>query len=640
MYTYKSHHESSTRAFDHLYDPNFISNKVKIHHMNCKSISDTAPMHIIPSFYSMFSEIRRNKFYFAQRNGLPYDSNDCCPKIVNKKSVNYNSYSIPSNVQHEDNFYRFEPKNVFEQITMKNKVSQTMYREVEMQTEAYLPQPKLRIGETKLPEILYVKCNEKPDLEDIKKIERDVIRRKWEDDLRQLPMSLGNKVKQMEVFEMQDQLLREKELNEIQEKRMDYVLSTINDREEATKLKCREKLLTVYKTASEINIKERAKFEVKNERKLRQLSKINSQTKYHKPNMLKTSKSIDFGRFNLYDCSNYSKIDYNSNRNRDALWIPKQKVKVVRHCMNKEETRNNLYNEIKKHNKEFDKNVEYQFRRPKCQEINPVDVVYECGGDQVDIPLDVILIQKTIKGIDAQKSLKSGKKDKMTDIHSFRKLYPLRCVIEVFDGENFIPFENKSQSQSDSCCSKDIIINDIKDINVLEDEESSKDSKMNDELKSAVTEVLQQALLIAQDTINRKILREANEQRFRREELAQIEALKQKLIKMRQELTERKTDKFFKDLTAEVIEMVIPLVIEDISEKEALEFIMKKATEVSADTFNRNITNKAKIKKFIKEILIPHIEAKSDRSDEHLIALFGSYDAFNCFIDKCFSTDQ
>jgi len=645
MYTYKSHYESSTRAFDHLYDPSFISNEIKIHQMNCKSIYETAPMHIIPCFYSMFSEIRRSKFYFPQRNGLPYDSNDCCPKIVNKKSVNYNLFSMPSNVPVEENLYRFDVKNPLPLMSKKNKISQTIYREAEMQTEPYLPHPKLRIGETKLPEILYVKCDEEPDLEDIKKIERDTIRRKWEDNLRQLPLSLEEKVKQMRVFETREQLLREKELHEIQQQRMNYVLDTLNQKEEAAKLKCTEKLLNVYKTASEMSIKERAKIEAKNERKLRQLSRTNitSQTKYHQSNMLRTSKSVDFGQFNLYDCPKDYKTGYNLN-NRDALSIPKQKVSVVRHCMNQESTRDKLYKEIKEHNKESDKKAEYVFRRPKCLETRPVnDNVYECGGDQEDIPLDHVLVQKTVKGMVKQNLLKSGMKDNLREIYKLRKLHPLRCVTEVFDDENFMPVMDELNTQSDSCCSKDVIMSDIQEIKhpePNEDDKPSDEPEMNADLQSAITEVLKQALLIAQDTINRKILREANEQRLRREELAQIEALKEKLKKIREELTERKTDKFFKDLTAEVIEMVIPLVIEEISSKEALEFIVKKAADVSADACNKNIINKAKIEKFIKEILIPHIEAKSDGSNEELVALFGSYDAFNCFIEKCFSTDQ
>ncbi|XP_070509150.1 cilia- and flagella-associated protein 91-like [Chironomus tepperi] len=600
----------------------------------------------------MFSEVRRNKFYFPQRNGLPYDSNDCYPKIVSKKSVNYNLFSMPSNVEVDENIYRFEPKRPLPIITKKNKISQTNYREAEMQTEPYLPQPKLRTGETKLPEIVYVECNEEPDLRDIEKIERDTIRRKWEDNLRQLPMSLDEKVKQMKVFEIREQLLREKELHEIQEERFEYVLNEMNQREVVASQKCREKLLNVYKSASEMGIRERAKMEARNERKLRQLSRINNSNKikYQKSNILKSSKSIDLGQLNLYDCPKDHKVDYECpkdhkidlNDNRDALWIPKQKVKVVRHCMNKEKIRDNLYEEIKQHNREFDKNLEHQFSRPRCLVTNPVDMVYECGGDQEEIPLDHILIQKTIKGIVIQKSLKSGMKDNLREIHKIRRLYPIRCVTELFDGENFMPFEDEVQTQSDSCCSKDLAENDIQMLNppeISNDEKPSEDPEMNVDLQNAITEVLQQALLIAQDTINRKILKEANEQRVQREELAQIEALKQKLNKLREELTERKTEIFYKDLIAEVIEMVIPLVIEDISEKEAIEFIMKKATEVSADACNKNITNKAKIEKFIKEILIPHIEAKSDGSNEHLIALFGSYDAFNCFIDKCFSTD-
>lgn len=645
MFTYKSHQESSTRAFDHLYDPNFIGNEGKIHHLNCKSIYQTAPMHIIPCFYSMFSEIRRNKFYFPQRNRLPYNSNDCCAKIVNKKFVNQNLFSVPSNVAFDENLYRLDPESPLPSMSMKNKVSQTIYREAEMQTEPYLPNPKLRIDETKLPEILYVECDEEPDLRDIEKIERDIIRRKWEDNLRQLPISLKEKVKQMKVFEIREQLLREKELHEVQQKRMDYVLDQLNQRDETAKLKCREKIMNVYKTASEMSIKERAKIEVKNERRLRQLarSNINSKTKFQKSNLPRTSKSLDLGQLKLYDCPEDSKIDYDLYGNRNALWVSKQKVKVITHCMSKEKIRENLYKEIMQHNTKLEKNAEYQIRRPKCQESNPVDEVYECGGDQEDIPLDHILIQKTMKGVAIQKSLKTGMKNNIKEIHRQRKLYPLRIVTEMFDGENFMPFEDELQQEEDPCCSNNVVTFDIQEIiqpKVAEVKELSDDPKIDPDLQNAITEVLQQALLIAQDTINRKILREANEHRIRREELAQIEALRLKLKKWREELNERKTDEFYKDLIAEVIELVVPLVIEDISEKEALEFIMKKAAEVSSDACNKNITDKAKIEKFIKEILIPHIEAKSDGSDEHLVALFGSYDAFNCFIDKCFSTHQ
>lgn len=71
---YKSHKKSSSRAFDHLYDPLYIvADKRDIQRENITSLIRTAPVNLYPVYDSMFTDLPQKPriFYSLQQNPLP-----------------------------------------------------------------------------------------------------------------------------------------------------------------------------------------------------------------------------------------------------------------------------------------------------------------------------------------------------------------------------------------------------------------------------------------------------------------------------------------------------------------------------------------------------------------------------------------
>lgn len=72
---YKSYTKSEARAFDHLYDPIYMTGDYRrdIQRENANALINTAPVNIYTNFNSMFSELaqRPRTFNVLQRNQLP-----------------------------------------------------------------------------------------------------------------------------------------------------------------------------------------------------------------------------------------------------------------------------------------------------------------------------------------------------------------------------------------------------------------------------------------------------------------------------------------------------------------------------------------------------------------------------------------
>lgn len=72
--SYKSHRVAPARAFDHLYDPLYTTSSVQnIYKENYNALSRTAPMHIVPVYNTMFTDMpsRPRNYYTLQQNPLP-----------------------------------------------------------------------------------------------------------------------------------------------------------------------------------------------------------------------------------------------------------------------------------------------------------------------------------------------------------------------------------------------------------------------------------------------------------------------------------------------------------------------------------------------------------------------------------------
>src|SRR5690349_2935840 len=94
--SYKSHKKSPNRAFDHLYDLTNKSTASGVRMRNFKALGKSAPLHIIPCYSSMFSDLltKRRNFYFQQRNPLPIIPCEMqrAPTIVCNRSINTNMF--------------------------------------------------------------------------------------------------------------------------------------------------------------------------------------------------------------------------------------------------------------------------------------------------------------------------------------------------------------------------------------------------------------------------------------------------------------------------------------------------------------------------------------------------------------------
>lgn len=219
---YKSYQKSPCRPFDHLYDPNFICDPTLLKKLNQKALLQTAPLHIIPCYHMMFSSDHRRNFYLPQINPLPIEPpverSECkCACFLNKNLLINAPVSCGSSDQ------SFKADELPNEKTFRSIKCQTEYRESEVQTEPYLPDAKLAVGETCIPEIACINITTQPTLKDIKKIERARFRRNWEKNLSASTASMEEKIQQLKVIEYENYLMQEKEMNELQEDRLQQV---------------------------------------------------------------------------------------------------------------------------------------------------------------------------------------------------------------------------------------------------------------------------------------------------------------------------------------------------------------------------------------------------------------------------------
>lgn len=71
---YKGHVTAPNRAFDHLYDPLYLTADIKdIHKQNRCALTRTAPVNIYPVYENMFTDLNQcpRNIYSFQQNSLP-----------------------------------------------------------------------------------------------------------------------------------------------------------------------------------------------------------------------------------------------------------------------------------------------------------------------------------------------------------------------------------------------------------------------------------------------------------------------------------------------------------------------------------------------------------------------------------------
>lgn len=142
--SYKSHTRGPTRVFDHLYDPLYqTSDQKNVWRANQKALSHSAPLHIVPIYKNMFTDLPRRprNYYVAQQNPLPFypnpssDNRRLLPHIANTVQgsnrvkyfsnplTNTKTVNLQLSIAEKDCPCLFKDEELF-----KTKECQTVYR--------------------------------------------------------------------------------------------------------------------------------------------------------------------------------------------------------------------------------------------------------------------------------------------------------------------------------------------------------------------------------------------------------------------------------------------------------------------------------------------------------------------------------
>lgn len=611
MYTYSSYKKSQVRPFDHLYDGAFKGSKETVLKMNNQALFKTAPVHIISCYYSMFSDTRPCKFAFSQRNGLPIvATTKSCSNV--SSSIPHYLRSTPAKNSLPDPFiFSLKPRVT---DTPNHKTCQSVYRDMEIQTEPFLSHPKLRNSARCIPEVLLVEdLRTEPGLEEVKKVERDREVRRREHELREMPLSLDEKINQLKVFEWESFLHNEKEINKMQDRRMKYVEKALDIRKTQSEANFREKLMKIYDKSSKEKLKLTQKWNEKAERMFRKLQfGCDLMNEFRLPK-IKNQRHLPIEYVPNVEISPIEKFSISFKK---ELWVPKERPKEFEHTMKSETTLEDLYTTLR----------EFRCReKPKsirCRKVIPNydNEVNDDYDTEDQLYQSTVFVQKTIKGMTAQKKLLEGIEKFRDTICIYRKSLPMWQVVDLM-GENYMPpfgMPTEEESSDESPCQKDSCEDDeptdLKEKaawkfieNILSSYKKENESEAHSskncflELTEDINEILERAKVLVQDIKNRKILNEAHAERLKRKELQSMKGLCQELVKTCEASAVDKTNTFYK----EAISKIISILIEAISEKEAIDFIMGRQPELGAIT----------IEQFLNEVVLPHVDIPPKTDD-------------------------
>lgn len=432
--SYKSHKKAPGRAFDHLYDLTHKSTSRGMKMMNFKALRKTAPLHIIPCYSSMFTDqiTKRRNFYFHQRNTLPIKS--CVPQKAPttfrcNRTIDTNMFvcnpSSSKTVSFHEEVCSRQPKK------LRSVKCQTVYRESSAQTDPWLPPATLRDREKCFPEVLTVNCDHEPGVRDVEAIERSRLRQEWENispkaSKEKLPVRLA----QLEAFEWENFITRERDLNENQMERMEQVAQMIDDREENVSVFNDAMLENVYRRSKSELERQRSKLHLSHQRKMRKLSRAVLEPEVAEFVKIKPERSL----MNLLDSSKSLEELYKSPtavdstlslskrlNSRKKLWEPKESLKESAHGVRSEQNLRKLCDSLKLVEKR--EGLRCQTRRSVCTQF--IDMSQGFDEDQENLYENKNLIRKTIKGLAVWSKYKEGIESLKSKIEKLRNVNKL-----------------------------------------------------------------------------------------------------------------------------------------------------------------------------------------------------------------------
>jgi hypothetical protein len=261
---------------------------------------------------------------------------------------------------------------------------------------------------------------------------------------------------------------------------------------------------------------------------------------------------------------------------------------------------------------------------PKCLEPKESVDIQDDSEEEIDDGDESyqhhVLVQKTIKGVLARSELLEGMLAKLDEIKGYRKKFPIRCVTEL------LPVIDEEEQEEQSVVEEETVTPSV--------DHHERETLLTGHMHEILTDIFDKSCQLGLDEWNRKLLKLANEERKKRQKLAEIEEIQQRIKEARSERIKSKVNAMYDEIVADLMEKIIPVVIEMIAEKDARRFIRIKAKEIFQSAFKNDVDS---VDEILKKVLIPIITAELSKDTERLAALLGSCDALEAYLKENFT---
>lgn len=601
--SYKSHRKSPSRAFDHLYDPLNRSSISRAQRLNSRSISKTAPLHIIPCYSSMFSDsaMRPRNFYVQQRNSLPL-SRDFSSQISCARPVNTNQFFIPPVGDFAEVFCRDETEPA---PTAKHSVScQTIFRESSAQTDCWLPNAIVREDEECAPEELNVDILVDPGVREVEAIERARIQRDWEMKLPQVTdKDFPERISQLKAFEWQRFVARERDMNEMQADRLEQVAEMIEERQQMNSDFNRMMLKNVKKRNELQAERQKSKLQKSLSRKLSVLhgETFGKSSKFDQKFKKPCEQPFDFKSIRD-ELLGSTKLAQPTTLTRKLRDLSTPQPKLLR-GLKPEKHLKVLYEAVKQTGK-VGKQDAFECRK-KLAASSPEHDALSVQSEDADFS-DVIEVQKTIKGTFVQKKLICGMNDAMQSIQDIRRQFSIKSVAE------FLPNEAAKEPLPKKV-------------------EFDLDENVEDVVGPLVTGILEEAQNEADSIVNLKLLLEAEMRR----RAYMAEQLRQHKLRERREEIKLAIEEVQKAFAEKVLKNLLPTVIEMISEEDAIRFVEEEARKIDDEACHSSGQVAEVVETSLRDFVIPEVEKRVEKRQEpdaRKVAFVAAYDSIEDYL--------
>lgn len=552
----------------------------------------------------MFSDsaTRRRNVCIIKRNVSPISRNSPLQKAC-VRPFNPNLFVMQPAVAADEVFQVDDSEEV--PMTQHSIACQTVFRESSAQTDSWLPDAKVRDGEACAPEAMIVEVLADPGIRHVEAIERARIQLDWEAKLPQVTdKDFPSRILQLEAFEWQRHLARERDLNEMQADRMEQVAALIEKRQESNS-DFNQLMLENVKRRNDLHSdKQKSKLQKSLSRKVKVLfgEKFGKSSKFEQKFKKSGNPSFDFNsiRENLFNSVELAQSTKISKQTRD-LSTPVAKLLRGR---KPEKHLKVLYESVKQTGKQ-QKSETFECRKLLVAHSSEHDDLNFKSDDYCNH--DAIEVQKTIKGIFVQNKLICSMDDSMQSIQDFRRQFQIESVTEVLPNE----------------------VTEVKA--VPKKVEFKLEDFTEDIVAPFVTEILHHAENVGAMLQNQKLLQEAE---IRRRLHIEKQLREQKLEDRRQEI-KTAIDNVQKALAEKVLNNMLPVVVEMISEEDAMRFAADEARKIDDVACRSNGSVVEAVEETLQEFVVPEIERRvknQSKSDDRTVALFGAYNSIEEYL--------